>query len=157
MVEQWSPKNVWVLGLSCKINHSRVPGSCRVWISDFPDPDPGPAWSWHIKMFMRSLAMSSIQPLGHKLPKALNLIHKDIRQLLSNAWYFISIVMTREQWLHQYNVSSELENKKGQARQEISASCLFVCDTASQVYKDLIGSGRSRQWRVPRLKTHSLF
>ena len=68
--------------------------------------------------------MSSIQPLGHKLPKALNLIHKDIKQLLNNPWYFISIVLTTS-----IHVSSEAENKNKKARQEISAPRLSLSVT----------------------------
>ena len=82
------------LGLSCKTNQSRVPpGVLRSLDIRFPWKISRTS-TQHIKMFMRSLAMSGIQPLGHKLPKALNLIHKDIGQLLNNPRYFISIVMT---------------------------------------------------------------
>ena len=142
METSWSSGNVW-LGLSCKINPQSVPGSFRVQIWDFHEKYPRPrtwtwtwTWTWsrHIKMFMRSLAMSSIQPLGHKLPKALNLIHKDIKQLLNNPWYFISIVLTTS-----IHVSSEAENKNKKARQEISAPRLSLCLWQhSLAHRDLI-------------------
>ena len=84
----------WVVKLP-GASPSRGPAESGYQISlkNIPDLHYG-LWTRHIKMFMRSLAMSSIQPLGHKLPKALNLIHKDIGQLLNNPRYFISIVMT---------------------------------------------------------------
>ena len=110
----------WVVKLP-GASPSRGPAESGYQISlkNIPDLHYG-LWTRHIKMFMRSLAMSSIQPLGHKLPKALNLIHKDI----SNYWT-IPGILSQLSWPHQY----ENENKKNkQERQEIYATCLCVCD-----------------------------
>ena len=162
METSWSSGNVW-LGLSCKINPHSCPGVLQSpdirfpWkISPTRDLDLGPrprtwtwTWTWsrHIKMFMRSLAMSSIQPLGHKLPKALNLIHKDIKQLLNNPWYFISIVLTTS-----IHVSSEAENKNKKARQEISAPRLSLSVTTQFGPQRLDNISLSAQW-FPGTKT----
>ena len=102
-------------------------------------------------MFMRSLAMSSIQPLGHKLPKALNLIHKDIRQLPSNAWYFISIVMTVWVLTTSIYVSSEKENKKDKARDKRSVQLVSLC-LGDNTGLDRIRKTADADWLFPGSK-----